>query len=185
MTLPSLTIQQYLVILLPLLLPLFGTSVAALLSQDGFPQPANDIIAFAALLACAIISAYAAGQLSGDPTGIVAAIVGAMTLLIQGALHNLTPYVSYLSALQSLSVVKARPAQLASSQSDISVPHTTTVGHPDITTQATQSVPAVQLSPGALAGLGGTAIQHAQLTFPSYDPALFTPITTGMPTVQP
>lgn len=107
-------IQPYLIIALPILLPLFGSSVAALLQQTGFPPWLNDIIGFFALLLAAGVSAYVAGQLSGDTSGIISAIVGAMTLLIQGSLHNLSPYVKYLNLLQALSVVKPKPKPVTS-----------------------------------------------------------------------
>jgi hypothetical protein len=102
-------LMHYLVLALPIVLPAFGSTVASLLQQEGFKPWLNSLIAYAALIIATLVSVYAAGLLSGDATGIVAALIGTATLLIHGALYKLKPYLAYLDALQSLSVVKPKP----------------------------------------------------------------------------
>lgn len=93
--------QIAIILATPTVASVIGTSVAALLAQDGFPDIVNGVIAWAVLLICAVASAYTGGQLVGDPAHIVGAIEGVATLLISGGLAALKPYLAYLNFLET------------------------------------------------------------------------------------
>jgi len=107
------TLQQLLPLLtLPVVFALVGSSVAKILSQDGFAPWANDLIAWSVLVLSAVLSAYAAHQLTGDPYQIAAVLVGTATLLVSGGLSSLKPWLIWLDFLQQyvFPVIKSREA---------------------------------------------------------------------------
>lgn len=81
----------------PAVYALVGTTVARILAQSGYSKEANGAIAWVVLVGCAIGSAWAGHLfLSNDPIFILGTIIGAITLLLSGALHSLRPYLIYL-----------------------------------------------------------------------------------------
>jgi hypothetical protein len=94
-------IQGYLIILLPVLTPLIGSSLAAVLAQDNWPAWLNDGIAWFVLLACAGLDLWASNLLTGGFSAILNAAVAIVTLLASGALVSLKPWLAWLSWLQS------------------------------------------------------------------------------------
>lgn len=100
----------------PAIYAVIGTTTARILAQSGFSEVANGIIAWVVLIACAIGSAWAGHLfLSNDPIFIFGVLVGAITLLLSGALHELRPYLIYLDWVEShiFNVVPPSPQQIA------------------------------------------------------------------------
>lgn len=93
--------QSVLLILLPVLTPLVGSSVAAILAQHRWPAWVNDTIAWVVLLLVAGGDMWANSQFSGGWVEIVADAVQAITLLSSGWLVKLSPWLIWLSWLQS------------------------------------------------------------------------------------
>lgn len=95
------SLQSALLILLPVLTPLIGSSVAAILAQDKWPVWANDLIAWAILLAFAGGDMYANSQFTGGWVLIVADGVQVVTFLASGWLVKLGPWLIWLNFLQT------------------------------------------------------------------------------------
>lgn len=94
-------LQAIILILLPVLTPLVGSSMAAILAQDNWPTWANDTIAWAVLLLFAGGDMWANSQLSGGWVVIVADGVQVVTLLSSGWLVKLAPWLIWLQWLQA------------------------------------------------------------------------------------
>lgn len=86
---------------LPIVLPVVGSSVAAIIRQDGFTPQWNAFIAWAAVLVSALLVGMAENAFGGDPTHVAATLCAIASLLISGALHSLSPYLAYLSWVQT------------------------------------------------------------------------------------
>lgn len=95
------TYQQAIIIFLPVLTPLIGSSIAAILAQDHWHGAINDGIAWVVLLAVAALDMWANGQFSGGWVMVVADLVQIVSLLSSGWLIKLTPWLIWLSWLQS------------------------------------------------------------------------------------
>lgn len=81
-----------------------GTSVSRILAQDGFPKLVNAIIAYIVLLVMATANAYVTFSnlhFAGGVNAFAGLLVGAITLLLSGALASLKPYLLYLNFLES------------------------------------------------------------------------------------
>lgn len=106
------TPQQLLIIFLPIGIPALASMLAAALAQDGFDKFAtwlNPLIAYFFLIAAAVGTAYAEGQLTADGTGVVTVGTFVFSLAVSGGLHALTPWLKFLSLIQSyfFAIVKA------------------------------------------------------------------------------
>lgn len=93
--------QSVLLLILPVLTPLIGSSVAAILAQSRWPVWANDTIAWSVLLIFAGGDMWANSQFAGGWVMIVADSVQAITLLSSGWLVRLTPWLVWLNFLQA------------------------------------------------------------------------------------
>jgi len=94
-------LQSYLLILLPVLAPLVGSSVAAVLAQRGWPAGVNDGLAWLCLLLFAGLDVWANGAFAGSSwLAIVGDVVDAITFLASGWLIKLDPWLAWLSWLQ-------------------------------------------------------------------------------------
>lgn len=86
----------------PAVYAIVGTTTARILAQAGFTPTVNGVIAWGVLVVAAVGSAWAGHMfLSNDPVFILGAIVGAITLLLSGGLHELRPYLIYLDWVES------------------------------------------------------------------------------------
>lgn len=94
-------LQSVLLILLPVLTPLIGSSVAAILAQSRWPVWLNDGIAWFCLLLFAGLDMYANNQLSSGWVMIVSDGVNVVMLLSSGWLVKLSPWLAWLAWLQS------------------------------------------------------------------------------------
>lgn len=92
--------QFALPVLLPLLFPYLGDTVAHLLKQRHFPPLVNDLIAWIVLLGAAISEACVEGLLTGSPNAVIPAVDGLATLLLTGPLTSLSPWLSGMSWVQ-------------------------------------------------------------------------------------
>ncbi len=109
------SLQQSLAILAsPVVLSAIGSSVAGILSQDGWSEAVNGTIAWVILVLAALANMAVAHQITlSDTTNVqtlATAFSGAYSLLISGSLHSLKPWTSgYLPFLKShvFSIVKA------------------------------------------------------------------------------
>jgi hypothetical protein len=100
----------------PAIYAVIGTTTARILAQTGYSKEINGVIAWFVLIFCAVGSAWAGHLfLSNDPVFIFGAIVGAITLLLSGALHVLRPYLIYLDWVEAhvFNVVLTAPAPVA------------------------------------------------------------------------
>jgi hypothetical protein len=115
----------------PTVYAVIGTTTARILAQSGYSEVANGIIAWIVLIGCAVGSAWAGHLfLSNDPIFIFGTIVGAITLLLSGALHSLRPYLIYLDWVEQhvFNVVPPSPQQIATQRaSRTTIPPTTSV----------------------------------------------------------
>jgi hypothetical protein len=93
--------QGYLIYLLPIIMPLIGSSMAALLTQSHWRPWVNDAIAWLVLLGCAALNVWLSNQLIGGVPQIVDAIIAAVTVLVSGPLTKLRPWLAWLDWLQS------------------------------------------------------------------------------------
>jgi hypothetical protein len=89
------------VILSPALFSVVGDMVASVLAQDGFPQIANDLIAWLVLLLAAIGSMFAANEFTPSLPGVAYALVIAVFLLVNGSMGKLRPWLIGLDWIQS------------------------------------------------------------------------------------
>lgn len=94
-------LQSVLLILLPVLTPMIGSSLAAILAQDKWPTWANDTIAWVVLLVFAGGDMWANSQFSGGWVTIVADGVQVVTFLSTGWLVKLAPWLAWLAWLQA------------------------------------------------------------------------------------
>lgn len=95
MQLPALT-----VVLLPIVTPFIGTTIAAALSQDHWPAWLNDGLAWLVLLTIAAIDMWANGQFSGGWLEVAGDAIQVLTLISSGWLVKLAPWLLWLSWLQ-------------------------------------------------------------------------------------
>jgi len=94
-------LQSVLLILLPVLTPLIGSSVAAILAQDHWPVWLNDGIAWLCLCLVAGLDMWANNQFSSGWVMAVADAVQLITFLASGWLVKLGPWLVWLNWLQS------------------------------------------------------------------------------------
>lgn len=94
------SLQNAVLILIPLITPLVGTSVAAIIAQNHWPAWANDTLAWAILLLFAGGDMWANSQFAGGWVTIAADAVQAITLLSSGWLVKLDPWLTWLNWLQ-------------------------------------------------------------------------------------
>jgi len=94
-------LQSVLLILLPVLTPLIGSSVAAILAQDHWPVWLNDGLAWFCLLLFAALDMFANNQFSSGWVMIVSDGVNVIMLLSSGWLVKLSPWLAWLAWLQS------------------------------------------------------------------------------------
>lgn len=95
------SLQSVLLIILPVLTPLVGTSVAAILAQSKWPVWANDLIAWLVLLLFAGGDMWANGQFAGGGLAALIDAEQAITLLSSGWLVKLAPWLTWLTFLQA------------------------------------------------------------------------------------
>jgi hypothetical protein len=96
------TIQPYLAIVLPLIMPYGGSLLASVLQQDGFDRYSpliNDSLAWSFLILASAGSAWVDNQLLATPNLAINAVVGTATLLLAGPLTSLKPWVSFKGML--------------------------------------------------------------------------------------
>ncbi len=126
-----LTLQQLLIVSLPVLIPALASMLAAALAQDGFDKFApwlNPLLAYFFLIAAAVGTAYAEGQLTADTTGLVTVVTFIFSLAVSGGLHALTPWLKWLSLIQTYffaivrATAKGTPAPIATKTTQESVP---------------------------------------------------------------
>jgi len=105
--------------------------LAAALAQDGFDKFApwlNPLLAYFFLIAAAVGTAYAEGQLTADTTGLVTVVTFIFSLAVSGGLHALTPWLKWLSLIQTYffaivrATAKGTPAPIATKTTQESVP---------------------------------------------------------------
>jgi hypothetical protein len=89
------------VILTPSLFSMIGDMVASVLAQDGFPQIANDLIAWLVLLLAAAGSMFATNEFTPSLPGVAYALVIAVFLLVNGSMGKLRPWLIGLDWIQS------------------------------------------------------------------------------------
>ena len=94
-------LQSALLILLPVLTPLIGTSIAAIISQHNWPVWFSDGLAWFVLLAFAGGDMWANGQFAGGWFAIIVDAEQTITLLSSGWLVKLDPWLIWLNWLQS------------------------------------------------------------------------------------
>src|SRR2546423_15625003 len=101
----------YLAILLPVLMPFLGDTLASILAQDGFPRELNNIIAWLFLILAAVATAFASNLLTGNANQLIGVVAGIIQLLLSGPLTSLKPWVNLTALLQSkaFNVVPATP----------------------------------------------------------------------------
>jgi len=100
----------------PAIYAVIGTTTARILAQDGFSKDVNGGIAWVVLVGCAAGSAWAGHEfISNDPIFILGVIVGAITLLLSGALHRVWHYLLYLDWVEAhvFNVIKSMPPQVS------------------------------------------------------------------------
>ena len=95
------SLQSALLILLPVLTPFVGSSVAAILAQRTWPLWFKDGLAWFILLLFAGGDMWANSQFAGGWVTITADAVQAITLLSSGWLVKLDPWLIWLNWLQS------------------------------------------------------------------------------------
>lgn len=93
-------LSALIVLLLPLVTPLIGSSVAAILSQRHWPAWVNDGLAWFILLAFAGLDMWANGQFAGGWLAIIGDGIQVVTLLSSSWLVKLDPWLRWLSWLQ-------------------------------------------------------------------------------------
>lgn len=89
------------IVILPVVTPFIGSSLAAILAQDHWPAWTNDTIAWLVLLAFSGLDMWANGQFSSGWLEIAADAIQALTLLSSGWLVKLGPWLVWLNWLQS------------------------------------------------------------------------------------
>jgi hypothetical protein len=94
------SLQNALLLILPFVTPLVGSSVAAILAQSRWPAWANDTVAWSLLLLFAGGDMYANAQFSGGWVMIVADSIQTVTFLASGWLVKLAPWLAWLHFLQ-------------------------------------------------------------------------------------
>lgn len=104
--------------LITVLLPFIGSTVSAILEQDKFPTLLNDALAWLVLVGCAIANGFATHQLtigllaSSSIQTMASVVAGAVTLLISGPLHSLSPWLNWRDFLRVnlFNIAKGAPA---------------------------------------------------------------------------
>lgn len=94
-------LQSVLLILLPVLTPMIGSSLAAILAQDKWPTWLNDGIAWLCLCLIAGMDMWANNQFSSGWVMAVADAVQLITFLASGWLVKLAPWLAWLAWLQA------------------------------------------------------------------------------------
>jgi hypothetical protein len=94
-------LQGYLILLLPVLGPLVGSTAAAILAQDHWDIRINDAIAWVVLLSFAGINLWASNELTQGFSVAINASVAIISVLTSGALSKLKPWLIWLSWVQS------------------------------------------------------------------------------------
>lgn len=116
--------QAILVILLPVLMPLFASAVAAFLSQDGWKPWVNATIAWVLLLSVAALNTWLTNGLTGGFSVILDVFVGILTALLSGPLMSWKPWLIGLAWIQSnlFSIVPALKSIQPANKNPVRVP---------------------------------------------------------------
>lgn len=127
MQLTAAQLQAWLVVGLPVIYSFVSTTLAKLVAQDKWSKEANAVLVYGVVIVCAVLGAFAHGQLVYVPNASLNDAVNmlvnigmlALTLVLTGPLMALKPYMLMLNAVQAnlfnvVALVHANPTVVPS-----------------------------------------------------------------------